>query len=257
MRTVSYFSGGIPSAVATKLALSSNEVDKDNFFIYNFEIREEHSDNARFLRDCEEWFQHPIITIGNDKYNRSCREVFRKTRFLVGPRGARCTSELKKAMRWEVGKPTDRIVMGYTREEKERVDRLNASEPLLNLWNILIDRDLGREDVMAVFERTGIEMPAMYKLGYHNNNCIGCVKGGAGYWNKIRVDFPEVFAEMAGIERNLDRQICKREWVEDGERKLERIFLDELPPDLGNYPTETEYQCGIWCQIAEQDMEAS
>lgn len=31
----------------------------------------------------------------------------------------------------------------------------------------------------------------MYDLGYANNNCIGCVKGGIGYWNKIRIDFPE------------------------------------------------------------------
>ena len=30
-------------------------------------------------------------------------------------------------------------------------------------------------------------------MGYNNNNCIGCIKGGMGYWNKIRVDFPEVF----------------------------------------------------------------
>lgn len=251
-RIVSYFSGGIPSAVATKLAIASGKP----VTVYNFEVAEEHPDNKRFLRDCAEWFGQEIITVGNDEFNRSAREVWRKTRYLVGPRGARCTGELKKVMRWEVGKPDDTIVMGYTREEAHRVERLLASEPLLQMWNILIERGLSREDVMAVFERTGIETPAMYKLGYRNNNCIGCCKGQAGYWNKIRVDFPEVFAETAAIERELGRTICKREWTENGERKLERIYLDELPPDLGNYPAEQEFQCGIFCQMAEQDMAA-
>jgi len=249
-RVVSYFSGGIPSAVATKLAIASGKP----VTIYNFEIREEHPDNKRFLADCQEWFGQEIITVGNDEFDRSAHKVFRDTRYLVGPGGARCTGELKKAMRWEVGKPDDIIVMGYTREEAHRPARLLKSEPLLQMWNILIERDLGREDVMAVFQRTGIDQPAMYKLGYRNNNCIGCVKGQAGYWNKIRNDFPERFDEMAQIERELGRTICKREWTEGGERKLERIYLDELPPDLGDYPSEQEFQCGIFCQMAEQDM---
>lgn len=256
MRVVSYFSGGIPSAVATKLALTSPLPEGyDEFVIYNFEVVEEHPDNARFLRECEKWFGHPIITVGNDEYGRSARRVWRETRYLVGPGGARCTGEMKKAMRWEYGRPDDLIVMGYTREEQHRIDRLKSSEPLLKMWNILIERDLSREDVMAVLERTGIDMPAMYKLGYRNNNCIGCVKGQAGYWNKIRKDFPEVFAEVAAIERELGRTICKREWTDDqGERQIERIYLDELPPDLGDYRTEQEFQCGIFCQMAEQDM---
>lgn len=255
-RVVSYFSGGIPSAVATKLALTARSLPDgcDDVVIYNFEVKEEHPDNKRFLRECESWFGREIITVGNDEFNRSADEVFKKTRFLVGPTGARCTAELKKAMRWEYGRADDVIVMGYTIEEQHRIDRLSKSEPLLKMWNILVDRRLSREDVMGLFSRTGIEPPAMYRLGYKNNNCIGCVKGGAGYWNKIRVDFPKRFAEMAKIERELGRKICKREWVDRGERKLERIYLDELPPNLGDYPTESDFQCGIFCQMAEQDM---
>lgn len=91
----------------------------------------------------------------------------------------------------------------------------------------------------------------MYRLGYKNNNCIGCVKGQAGYWNKIRVDFPERFAEMAMIERELGRTICKKEWKENGKRHLKRIFLDELPSDLGRYDAEPDISCGIICQTAE------
>lgn len=28
--------------------------------------------------------------------------------------------------------------------------------------------------------RAGIELPLMYRMGYDNANCIGCVKGGEG-----------------------------------------------------------------------------
>lgn len=44
----------------------------------------------------EKWFGQEIIILGNDKYNRSIYEVFKKTRYLKGPSGARCTGELKK-----------------------------------------------------------------------------------------------------------------------------------------------------------------
>lgn len=248
-RVVSWFSCGIASAVATKLALASGR----EVTIYNCEIREEHPDNARFLRDCEEWFGQKIIKVGNDEYGRSTDQVFRRTRFLVGPRGARCTAELKKSLRWKHGRPDDVVVMGYTVGEEHRVQRLIAGEPLLQMWPILIERGLTKTDCRALVERAGIEVPEMYRLGYANNNCIGCVKGQAGYWNKIRRDFPERFAEMSRIEREVGRQICKREWVDPGtgERKLRRVFLDELPPDLGRYTGAEEAQCGFFCEAAE------
>ena len=66
----------------------------------------------------------------------------------------------------------------------------------------------------------------MYDLGYPNNNCIGCVKGGMGYWNKIRVDFPEVFERRVRQERETGRSCIKG------------IFLDELEPDRGNMHME-------------------
>lgn len=258
-RLVSYFSCGIPSAVATKLALLSDWREKySEFVIFNFEVEEEHEDNKRFLRECEEWFGHPVTTLKNDEFKGSAHEVFRQTRFLVGPYGARCTGELKKALRWEYGRPDDVIVMGYTAEESHRPARLLESEPLLQMWNILIERDLYRPDVMAAFQRTGIERPAMYRLGYKNNNCIGCVKGQAGYWNKIKKDFPDRFWEMAKIERELGRAICKREWVDkSGERQKELVYLDELPEGLGNYKAEEEHQCSIFCQMVSMDLEAA
>ena len=91
----------------------------------------------------------------------------------------------------------------------------------------------------------------MYKLGYNNNNCIGCVKASnLGYWNKIRKDFPEVFDRMSKVERELNATINKK-YVK-GERI--RVFLDELDPDAGKDMEMPEVQCGIICINEFEDM---
>ena len=74
----------------------------------------------------------------------------------------------------------------------------------------------------------------MYALGYDHNNCIGCVKGGKGYWNKIRRDFPDRFKRMAEIERELNYPVTG-------------IFLDELDPEAGRNVKEPNIDCGLYC----------
>lgn len=81
----------------------------------------------------------------------------------------------------------------------------------------------------------------MYDLGYPNNNCIGCVKGGMGYWNRIRKDFPEVFKQRAILEREV------------GYSMIRGYFLDELPEDKGNMNTEIFPECGIMCYMASDE----
>ena len=84
----------IKKAVATKLAMQDCDVT-----IVNCEVKEEHPDNARFLKDCEEWFGQEIITLGNDKYGRSIDNVFKARKYLAGIGGAPCTLLLKKEIR--------------------------------------------------------------------------------------------------------------------------------------------------------------
>jgi hypothetical protein len=241
MRTICWFSCGAASAVATKLALAEVPVE-----IVYCHVREEHPDNMRFKDDCEKWFGQEIKVIRNEKYNGSIYEVFEKTKYLVGVAGAPCTRLLKKEMRKKFEQAGDRQVFGYTLEEQDRVDRFIDANNDVNLWSILIEKNLTKQDCLAILERAGIELPAMYKLGYQNNNCIGCVKGGLGYWNKIRHDFPEQFDRMAKMERTLNAKILKHNG--------ERIWLTDLPKNAGDYPTEQAIECGIFCHMAEEDM---
>lgn len=244
-RIICWFSCGAASAVATKLAINQ---DHGNIpiIVARIVIKNEHGDNDRFAADCERWFGVPIVELTNEKYGSSVDEVIEKKRYLVGPTGAACTRLLKKEVRIAFQLPGDQHVFGYTSEEQDRVDNFIDANADIDLWPILIEKGLLKEDCLAMIERAGIILPAMYKMGYHHNNCIGCVKGGMGYWNKIRVDFPVVFAQRAMQERMLNRTICMLD--------SKPAFLDELPVDAGNYPSEPEIQCGIFCEMAEKEI---
>ena len=101
----------------------------------------------------------------------------------------------------------------------------------------LIEEKLTKKDCMQMLVDAGIELPMMYRLGYSNNNCIGCVKGGMGYWNKIRVDFPEIFNRTAQLER------------EAGHSCIKGKFLDELSPEAGRFEKIELPECGIYCEV--------
>jgi hypothetical protein len=101
----------------------------------------------------------------------------------------------------------------------------------------LVDKLLSKQDCHAICERLGVKRPIMYDLGYQNNNCIGCVKGGMGYMNKIRKDFPACFKEMAELERTI------------GHSCLKECFLDELDPDRGRVGKKITLDCNIFCEL--------
>ena len=246
-RTISWFSCGAASAVATKLALAESDVT-----IVYCEVVEEHPDNKRFLKDCEEWFGQEIIVLGNDKYDRSIYSVFNKTRWLAGHAGARCTLELKKNVRKEYERPDDRQVFGYTAEEQNRVDRFIDANADVDIWPVLIDKGLTKSDCLAIIENAGIKLPAMYKLGYKNNNCRGCVKAQSpAYWRKIERDFPDMFANMLEQEKKLGAKICKM--TIDGVPDV-RIGLDEIPDHIIAKDDSPDIQCGIFCHLAEEEI---
>lgn len=244
-RVLSWFSCGAASAVATKLALQKYKCE-----VIYCDTGSEHPDNKRFLNDVAEWLGCKVIILKSKKYN-DIWDVFDKTRYLAGIKGARCTTELKKKLRLDYQRADDLHIFGYTVEEKHRVKRLANNSPELYLEFPLVDNQLSKQDCLALIEEQGIELPVMYKLGYRNNNCIGCVKGQAGYWNKIRVDFPEVFERMAKTERVLNVALNKSY---AGDKKRKRIFLDELPKDMGKYKTELDIDCGLMCQITAEKI---
>ena len=245
MRHLVWFSCGAASAIAAKLAIEKHGDSVE--VCYCDTLAYEHPDNLRFLKDCEKWFGREIKILKSEKYT-DIYDVFEKTKWLVGVGGARCTTELKKVVRKKYQRPSDTHVFGFTKEEKGRIDRFHEENPELKAEFPLYDQGVSKSDCYRMIREAGVEIPAMYKLGYKNNNCIGCVKGQSGYWNKIRKDFPEVFTKMAATERKLNAAINKT--YKGGKRT--RVFLDELPIDAGRYDGEPDIECGVLCVQGEE-----
>lgn len=247
-RVVCWFSCGAASAVATKLAIAGHP--QRDIVIARCIVREEHPDNDRFAADCEKWFGQPILNLINEEFDGSVMKVIEKRKYISGIAGAPCTQLLKKQVREKFQRTDDIHIFGYCSEEQDRYDRF------IDANNIaceapLIDRGLSHADALGMVQNAGIELPVMYRLGYQHNNCQGCVKStGQGYWNKIRVDFPDKFWQMAGASRALGVRMV--ETTEGGKRK--RLYLDELEPGTGSYQDEPEIQCGIFCEMAEQEI---
>ena len=88
---LAWFSCGITSAVACKLAIEQNK----NVELYYIGIKSAHSDNDRFIRECEKWYGKKINYISSKKYFDQF-DVIEKTGYVNGPGGAGCTKHLKK-----------------------------------------------------------------------------------------------------------------------------------------------------------------
>ena len=224
-RVICWYSSGIASATATKLMIDEGQ----DVTIVKTETNSEHPDNKRFDAECEELFGKKILYLSSEKYH-DIWEVFEKTNYLVGVNGARCTTELKKKVRQSFQEFDDVHVFGYTNDEKHRAERLIHNNPEIQVKSPLIDRGWSKAMCFDYFSKFGIEKPMMYRLGFNNNNCIGCVKGGKGYWNHIRKHFPDVFERMSKEERRIGHAVCKDE---NG-----AVWLDEMPPDRGVHHQE-------------------
>lgn len=232
--TVSWFSAGVSSAVATKLLI--DEIDK---IIYTH-IDDQHTDTLRFVKDCEQWLGKPVeILQSKFKTVESACTQYGKG-YINGPGGATCTRTLKKKVRidWEQQHEDKhlRYVWGLDSGEGNRANRLNKTMPAQEHIFPLIDRKINKKGAHQILKASGIKRPEMYDLGYLNNNCIGCVKGGRGYWNKIRKDFPEVFKARAELERKIGRS-C-----------INGVFLDELDQEAGIQGLPIVDSCGILCE---------
>jgi len=243
-RVVSWFSCGDASAVACAMALKKY-INRD-IVIARIVLTSEHPDNDRFAADCSRLYDREIVNLMSAEY-RDTWDVWERRRYIAGIAGAPCTTELKKAVRFAFQRADDLHIFGFTSEERSRAERFRRSNPELFVEFPLIDAGLGKADCHALIRAAGIELPAMYRLGFDNNNCIGCPKGGAGYWNMIRRHFPDTFSRMATLSRELGARLVRQNG--------ERIFLDELHPETGRQKDEIAIDCSPFCASAAETLD--
>ena len=241
---IAWWSAGVTSAVATKLAIE--EHGKENVRPIYFQIDSSHPDNIRFKAQCEEWYGKEIEVHQAPKYKDQF-EVILGDKYVNGPGGARCTLVLKKRVRQKIEKDSyyNGQVFGfeYSKKEINRAIRFKEQYPSALPMFPLIEQKMTKQECLYFLEKQGTMRPTMYTLGYGNNNCIGCVKGGKGYWNKIRQDFPDHFDKMAKAERVV------------GNSCIRGVFLDELGVDEGRQQKMIMPDCGNFCDIEFTELD--
>lgn len=237
---VVWFSCGAASAVAAMLAVEKYG-DTHDVLLVNNPVKEEDIDNYRFAMDVGKWLNMPILFACNPQYSdNSAVTVWNKTKYMSGTKGATCTRLLKKEARYlfESSNKVAFHVLGFTSEEKVRHERFVTGERE-NTLPMLIDANLTKANCFRILEEEGLELPRVYKMGYPNANCIGCVKATSPtYWNHVRKMHPEIFKERAEQSRKIGCKLTRY--------KGKRLFLDELPADAKGRKMKS-YECGIFC----------
>lgn len=243
-RTVVWVSAGAASAVAALLTA----IETPDFVLAYCETGAEHPDNARFLAELSAKLAQPVERIRSDRYADTW-DVFERRRYLAGIDGALCTVELKVMPRLAWQRPNDIHVFGYTADAADiaRADRLRETYFELTIKTPLIDAGLTKASCLALIENVGIALPPMYAMGFHNNNCIPCVKAtSAAYWALVRKQFPAEFDRMSRLARSLGVRLARI--------GKDRIFIDEIPADQTT-TDPIQPACDFLCHIAEQDLE--
>ena len=233
---IAWFSAGVSSAVATKLAIG--EIDE---IVYTH-MDDQHPDTLRFVDDCTAWFGQPVTVIQSPLKSVENAVLAAGGRgYINGPGGAACTLRLKRRVRKEWERAHEGFDLTYfwgmDASEADRCGRLIEGMPMQQHRFPLVEHRIDKKTAHEMLRASGIKRPAMYDLGYHNNNCVGCVKGGMGYWNRIRRDFPTVFNSRALLERQV-RASCIR-----------GVYLDELDPERGRHEPPIVDDCGIMCEF--------
>lgn len=207
-KIICWWSGGVTSAVACKLAIDL--FGKDKCRVIMIDTKNEHEDTYRFKRDCEKWYELPIeiITAIGGKW-QSIQDVWITRKSLNTATGAICSTELKRVVRekWEKENNFKHQVFGFEFDPKEfnRAKGMTLNHPKVKAIYPLLMYGLTKKDCLQIISDAKIEVPLVYKFGYKNNNCFktGCVQGGIGYWQKIQREDVAKFNEMANMEHYL------------------------------------------------------
>lgn len=275
MNVICWWSGGVTSAVACKLA--AENFGKENCSFVMIDTKNEHEDTYRFKQDCSQWYGKEIISISaiGDKYE-NIQDVWRKNKSLNVAHGAICSTELKRAVRQQYQKQVefDYQVFGFEFDKKEfnRAKSMHMNYPDSKPIFPLLQFGFDKKKCIEIIEQAGIEIPITYKMGFKNNNCFntGCVQGGIGYWQKMKRDFPEKFDKMATMEHELtdlrgypvtmlkdQSKEAKEKVRKTGDKWMQFIFLKKHPdfPDVICIDDKPEmevkplFECNGFCGV--------
>ena len=94
---IAWFSCGITSAVACKIALQTYK----DVVLYYTDTGSQEEDSLRFLHDCEQWFGQKINIVRSKEYTNHF-DVIEKKGLISKHNYYPCTFELKKRLRYQI-----------------------------------------------------------------------------------------------------------------------------------------------------------
>jgi len=236
---IAWFSAGATSAVACKLAIEKYGADNVKILCIDPGTASK-PDNLRFMQQCQKLYSRiagkkvVIDTVKNEQGFNDHWEVIKKVRFIKSPKGCPCTRILKREVNdliFSLIPNVKKEIFGYDNSECKRCQDFQARNPDRKVETPLIENGLSKANCFWILKSLGIDLPENYN-SFCNNNCVGCPKGGAGYWNTVRKTNPEAFNRMAKLEREIGHAILKT----TRKGKKVKVFLDELDPNAGIFP---------------------
>lgn len=206
---IAWWSGGVTSAVTCKICIEWFGIE--NVRIIFIDTNNEDEDTYRFMKECEKWYGRTIESLTNYDF-KSIQEVWYKNLSLNVATGAKCSQMLKRLVRERFEKDNNYSfqAFGFDIDEIKRAKSMKLNNPLSRPIFPLIAQLLSKKNCISIIQSANslfmtLELPRAYKLGYGNNNCwkTGCVQGGIGYWQKIKIEYPDKFEAMAKVEHEL------------------------------------------------------
>lgn len=197
------FSGGITSAWCAEWALKN--YPKDKVILLFHDTKEEDEDTYRFIKDMEKYFNHPIIEQSD---GRSVTELFYDEGCLASNRRSFCSRILKLEQRKKYfhklkkeGVEEILLVFGFSKDEWQRVQRahMGAIQDAYSVRFPIVEVGLAKQKCVEWLVEKNICPPRMYIWSGHAN-CLGCVRGSQGYWEKVLENAPDIFEQRKRLE---------------------------------------------------------
>ncbi|MBT9173457.1 MAG: hypothetical protein DDT21_01858 [Syntrophomonadaceae bacterium] len=234
-------SGGVSSAVAADRVIS--RYGRSNVTLWFADTLWEDEDLYRFLDDCLSRWGGELITFTD---GHTPLQVAEQQKIIPNNFLAPCTFRLKiepfTAFLKKHSKPVT-VHLGLNWDEQHRMAAPKANYEAIE--DVTLDFPLLWQplcwDTRQEVRSWGIPIPHLYELGFPHNNCGGrCVKQGIGEWNRLRIHFPERFAEVRDWElsrRALGGKLANRSIASrtvgdvKGPITLQKIELENSPLD--------------------------
>ena len=152
-----------------------------------------------------------------------------------------CSNEWKQRViqRWlrAQGAQECNIWIGFSADEKSRVDRASGDEGKYIRTFPLFDLGLSRADCRVIIEDYGWPLPA-------SSACWMCPNMDDVSWHAMKRDYPADFAKAVELEKEIQEWDAAI-WLHDSRRPLVEVEFDAD----GHSNKTSRYQCSFGCML--------